>query len=296
MREVNVRMLHMVFDLARAGGIEQTSLTRGLRSVSFPEGDDPDWVDWDDFVEVMERLERLAGGPEGLGRVMRAASPTAYAEIRAFAAIFLRPIPLFTFVMTRLMPTMYRHLDVELERVGSNSIRWRQVIPDEHRASETFHRGTKSLIEVFPMHLEMPEATVEVTNLTARSADFLAHFPPAPAIGAAGARAVSAATSVLAAQFDEMFQRIAQSLRGNGQAHAPRAPAVTASWATKLELSPRQRDVFALLIEGRANKDIAGLLRCSERNVEFHVGRILRAARVTSRSELLVKVLGTQTT
>ena len=61
----------------------------------------------------------------------------------------------------------------------------------------------------------------------------------------------------------------------------------------RLALSPRQRDVFALLVEGRANKDIAATLRCSERNVEFHVGRILRSAHVTSRSELLVKVLGT---
>jgi DNA-binding NarL/FixJ family response regulator len=50
--------------------------------------------------------------------------------------------------------------------------------------------------------------------------------------------------------------------------------------------------VFALLVEGRANKDIAAALQCSERNIEFHVGRILRAARVSSRAELLVKVLG----
>lgn len=95
---------------------------------------------------------------------------------------------------------------------------------------------------------------------------------------------MSAATSLIAGQLDAAFARILETTRPTGPAPA--------GWATKLALSSRQRQVFALLVEGRANKDIAGALDCSERNVEFHVGRILRAARVTSRAELLVKVLG----
>jgi len=109
---------------------------------------------------------------------------------------------------------------------------------------------------------------------------------------------------VLAVQLDEAFSRISETLRGlpvgglqgegtaSGAPGAPTAGADVRDWAERLALSPRQRDVFALLVEGRANKDIAAALRCSERNIEFHVGRILRAARVSSRAELLVKVLG----
>ena len=65
-----------------------------------------------------------------------------------------------------------------------------------------------------------------------------------------------------------------------------------ASARIRWELSARETEVLSHLAEGDANKDIAASLHCSERNVEFHVGRILRAARVSSRSELLVKVLG----
>jgi DNA-binding CsgD family transcriptional regulator len=294
MREVNVRMLHLAFDLARAADVERSALTQGLPSLAFAEGEEPNWVDWDDFIETIERLERLAGGPEALGRAFRSIGPGGYAELRAFAAIFMRPIPLFTFVMTRFMPTMYRHIDVKLERVGSDSLRWRQVIPEGHRGSETFHRGTGSLIEIFPLNLDLPEATMEITDLTPRSADFLAHFPAVAPLGERGARAVSGAASLLAAQFDSVFGRIAESLRGE-EPEPMAGPAAAIAWPDRLELSRRQRDVFALLVEGRANKDIAATLRCSERNVEFHVGRILRAAQVTSRSELLVKVLGTRT-
>ena len=87
-------------------------------------------------------------------------------------------------------------------------------------------------------------------------------------------------------------------VRGEGPAlDAPVVPTASGDmhdWAERLALSPRQREVFALLVEGRANKDIAATLRCSERNIEFHVGRILRAARVSSRAGLLVKVLGSR--
>jgi DNA-binding CsgD family transcriptional regulator len=118
-----------------------------------------------------------------------------------------------------------------------------------------------------------------------------AKFPEPPPLKARGRQAVSAATALIAAQIDDLFARIAESF--TLERPTPGAPHADgeASWSRTLALSPRQREVFTLLIEGRANEEIAHLLGCSERNVEFHVGRILRAARVSSRAELLVKVL-----
>jgi DNA-binding CsgD family transcriptional regulator len=278
----------------------------GLSSVALANGSRPGWIDWDDFIEVTERLERAVGGPEGVGRVMREALPVAYPELRAFTAVFLHPIPLFSFVMTRLMRTMYRHIaSSEIERLGDERVRWTQVIPEPYRASEAFHRATTSLVEVFPRHLELPEAHVEELHITPRKAEFVARFPPPPSLADRGARAVSSAVNVLAEQLDAAFVTIADTIRahpgsddGARQAagHVQASSGESGAWADRLSLSRRQRDVFALLVQGRANKEIAASLGCSERNVEFHVGRILRAAAVSSRSELLVKVLGTPST
>lgn len=307
MREVSVRMLHLCVDVARVSEVEEGALTEGLPSLVAVDGKEPDWIDWDDFVEVMDRFEVLVGGPEILTEAMRRAAPTAYPELRAFAAIFVRPIPFFDFVMTRLMSTMYRHISVDkLERLDGDRVRWTQTIPEPYRASEAFHRCSISLATVFPCHLDLPEAKLLDASITPRTAELEFAFPPSPPLTVRGARAVSSAASVLAVQLDDAFAKIAESLRaktgpagraapGDASTSAPPAPTVSGhyrEWAERLALSPRQRDVFALLVEGRANKDIAATLRCSERNVEFHVGRILRAARVTSRAELLVKVLG----
>ena len=305
MREVSVRMLHFVRDLARASGVDEVALLDGLASVRPVAGAEPDWIDWDDFVEAFERFERAVGGPDGVGRAMRAAAQVAYPEVRAFASVFVLPIPAFRFVMTKLMRTMYRHIAVEtIEELGNHRVRWTQTIPEPYRASEAFHRGTQDLVELFPRHLDLPEAHVESAIITAREASFVVQFPAVDPLAIRSARAVSSAASVLAVQLDEAFSKIIETLRGRPEGPVPGEASGTTStgtngangelgdWAERLGLSPRQRDVFALLVEGRANKDIAAALRCSERNVEFHVGRILRAARVSSRAELLVKVLG----
>jgi DNA-binding NarL/FixJ family response regulator len=159
------------------------------------------------------------------------------------------------------------------------------------------------MVELFPRHLDLPEARIERVTIAPREAEFIVQFPSVDPLALRSARAVSSAANVLAVQLDEAFSRIIETLRGrpegsangNGSlgANGGSAPyAGVRDWADRLALSPRQREVFALLVEGRANKDIAAALRCSERNIELHVGRILRAARVSSRSELLVKVLG----
>lgn len=304
MREVSVRMLHFSRDLARAAGVDEGALVAGLTSVLPVAGKEPDWIDWDDFVEVIERFERMVGGPAGVGRAMRDAVPIAYPELRAFASVFVHPIPSFRFVMTRLMRTMYRNIGVEtIEDLGNDRVRWTQTIPEPYRPSEAFHNGTVAMVELFPRHLDLPEATIEHVRITPREADFVVQFPRVDPLAMRSARAVSSAANVLAVQLDEAFSRIIETMRGKSEGGvsgngslvtngAQTANGDVRDWADRLSLSPRQREVFALLVEGRANKDIAAALQCSERNIEFHVGRILRAARVSSRAELLVKVLG----
>ncbi|MCC7358065.1 MAG: DUF805 domain-containing protein [Anaerolineales bacterium] len=60
------------------------------------------------------------------------------------------------------------------------------------------------------------------------------------------------------------------------------------------ELSRREREVVALLLEGQTNKQIALGLHISERTVEFHLKNIYAKYQVASRVELVLK-LGTST-
>ena len=57
------------------------------------------------------------------------------------------------------------------------------------------------------------------------------------------------------------------------------------------ELTGRQSDVLALLCEGRSNQSIAAVLAISPRTVEVHVSALFAKARVSTRSELVAKVL-----
>ncbi|OIH92411.1 response regulator transcription factor [Curtobacterium sp. MCBA15_001] len=52
-------------------------------------------------------------------------------------------------------------------------------------------------------------------------------------------------------------------------------------------LSPREREIFALVAEGRSNADIARSAFISEATVKTHVGKILTKLGLSSRSELI---------
>jgi len=55
-------------------------------------------------------------------------------------------------------------------------------------------------------------------------------------------------------------------------------------------LSPRERDVVGLLLQGMSNKQIALGLGVSERTVEFHLNNIYGKLQVASRVELILKL------
>jgi DNA-binding NarL/FixJ family response regulator len=53
-------------------------------------------------------------------------------------------------------------------------------------------------------------------------------------------------------------------------------------------LTPRQRDVLALLIQGKSNKEIARALNLGEGTVKVHMAALFRSLRVTSRAAAAV--------
>ena len=66
---------------------------------------------------------------------------------------------------------------------------------------------------------------------------------------------------------------------------ARRAAAAALTWG----LTPRQRDVLALLATGKCNKEIATELGCAERTVELHVSACLDKARCEQRAGLVAR-------
>lgn len=56
------------------------------------------------------------------------------------------------------------------------------------------------------------------------------------------------------------------------------------------DLTARQREVLALLIQGKSNKQICRELNLAESTVKIHVSAILRAFNVTNRTQVVLAV------
>jgi DNA-binding NarL/FixJ family response regulator len=55
-------------------------------------------------------------------------------------------------------------------------------------------------------------------------------------------------------------------------------------------LTARQRDVLAVMMQGKSNKAICRMLKLAEPTVKNHVTAILKALKVTNRTEAVIKV------
>ena len=57
-------------------------------------------------------------------------------------------------------------------------------------------------------------------------------------------------------------------------------------------LTARQRDVLAVLLQGKSNKAICRVLNLAEPTVKNHVTAILKALKVTNRTEAVIRMSG----
>jgi DNA-binding NarL/FixJ family response regulator len=65
------------------------------------------------------------------------------------------------------------------------------------------------------------------------------------------------------------------------------SPAVN---SISMKLTPRQREVLAVMMQGKSNKAICRALNLAEPTVKNHVTAILKALNVTNRTEAVIKV------
>ena len=57
------------------------------------------------------------------------------------------------------------------------------------------------------------------------------------------------------------------------------------------DMTPREKTVFDMLMQGATNKEIALGMTCSVKTVEYHVSNLLRKSGVTTRLQLVVSAL-----
>lgn len=70
--------------------------------------------------------------------------------------------------------------------------------------------------------------------------------------------------------------------------HSEDEEAERTSRSEQPHLTSRQRQVLELMAEGRSNRDIAGELTLAEGTVKIHVTAILRALKVTNRTQAVI--------
>lgn len=86
---------------------------------------------------------------------------------------------------------------------------------------------------------------------------------------------------------DALLDALRQVHAGNRVLPAPQRAGTPPEWS----LSPREREVLALMAHGRSNKEIAASLGIAESTVKCHVGVILARLRVTDRTQAVVAAL-----
>ncbi len=80
----------------------------------------------------------------------------------------------------------------------------------------------------------------------------------------------------------QMTSKLVQGLQANGrEVELPRASA-------KDKISPRERDILALLARGASNKEMARELQLAESTIKIHVQNILRKLNLSSRVQAAV--------
>jgi FixJ family two-component response regulator len=85
---------------------------------------------------------------------------------------------------------------------------------------------------------------------------------------------------------DELLGAVRRALRRDARSRRLMGEIQEASDHFAL-LTPREREVFALVVQGHLNKQIAGLLGTTEQTVKVHRGRVMQKMGATSVAQLV---------
>lgn len=304
-----------VLRVASQKGLDAERLCEGL---GFRPGhlDDRGRVSWGDFATLLDRvLEAL--GPEGMEDV-GACVCTGYSLYRQLAALFFDVRRLYEVATLEVPRRLYPGIvDSRLNWHSDGSVEGHWMGHAGYRVPAALGYASLGTYKTLPRHLGLPDAElisahvgVQETRLhvmppasrtlatrfrrLARKAERLipsliataAHHDRAP-----GLHAEPVVPSEVAPARNVVPAREQGVQGGDGASRlGQKLDEAVAAW----ELTARQRQVLALVIEGLANKEIAARLECSVGTVENHLTALYRQARVDSRAALAAKFWGTR--
>jgi DNA-binding CsgD family transcriptional regulator len=169
-------LFDFVIELMRLEGLTIDDLPPAIRSRAREEAPQSPWIDWATYIAAIDFLGERRGA-EGIARSMRAARPQAYAEIRTLYRLFRDSATYFRFFNEQVMSELNPCVSLALTALSPGVVSIVTTIADRLEGSRAYHEGTKVLIEIFPTHLDLPEASVEVVSMDGRRSELIARFP-----------------------------------------------------------------------------------------------------------------------
>ncbi len=243
-------------------------------------------VDWEDYCRLVERIETLAGGPEACERLLAANYHSAHSEL---AVLVVTPRRLYGLLSEVILPIVFPAVDMNLEDLGPNRIRISHAIRAGARECLALQNGTIGAFRGLPQHLGLPCAVVGRREVRGRRAVYELRLPEVPSLGR---RLGQASRALFHASVDIVlgYTRGGDPMKVTFQEHdGGDAEARILNARQIWNLSPRQGEVLAEVARGRANKEIASALGCTEATVEAHVTQILQRSGVDSRARLIAR-------
>lgn len=89
---------------------------------------------------------------------------------------------------------------------------------------------------------------------------------------------------------EDLFEAI-REVHGGGQYFPSAIGRRLAARAQRAEFTDREREVLALMVAGRSNKEIGSTLHLAEPTVKYHVGGILRKLDAQDRTQAVIAAL-----
>lgn len=171
-------------------------------------------------------------------------------------------------------------------------------IESVHDLAAAFAAAARGPFDLVMLDLALPDCGGGLDALVR----FRERFPSQPVVVVSGSSEAGVITQAIelgamgyipkSTSMDKFLPALRLVLSGGTYvpAEALRAPAAGPGSAADLPLSPRQREVLALLTEGLSNKLIARRLDISENTTKIHVSAVLAALGVQTRAQAIVKV------
>jgi DNA-binding CsgD family transcriptional regulator len=274
------RALRAAFDMASLSGVSPADACRGLpfdvASLSRLR-----YVRWEDYCLACERLEMACGGAEACQQLLEASYHEVVPEFRGLASGVMSPLSFARLTLGWLSPLVYQGCSFELRERNRDEFRLTMALRVGARPSLTFFRATIGELRALPRHIGLDAAHV-TASYDAEHGIYDVALPKSRTL-------VDRAFPLLrkSAQLVLGSELLGSPLTLGFEAPTDEVGCRVSAAQQRWNLTARQAEVLAALVEGDSNKEIAQRLGCAENTVELHVTGLLRRAGVDSRLRLV---------